>query len=305
MRPLIFRELRPAWQELLPDSAFRGAFREDMTYPLRTFPGPGRNGVQNDLASVKLTRGGIRFPSWGQWRLIGGFGVLKVLLIDPRTPLDDVPAQVLAFAATNIWHSPVDQHLAHSGTTRSTFEFDRLADKFFRSDQPLGLHCGYGSQFLMVLLDFVGYRVRFGSLKTDSAGHLLPEVWLPQSKRWALVDPDFGVMLKHDGQWLSATDMVEIIAAGKSEEIEIVDIAGKPFSRRDVVYPAGFHGHWTWHPDHMDPKRPTSAAYRYNVFQRNFPPPIYHSITVSNEDDNTVLTSGQWDPAAEMKEQNG
>jgi len=296
LEPLIFDRLDLTWKAILPRAMFHAYRNHAGITPLSTFAGPG-NAFQKSVDGVREERSGLVFPDWGQWRLMGGFGALKLLLIDPSMPRDEIPREVLGFVSANTWHSRIDHHLAHRDGDRRFFRFDRLAEKFFYSDQPLGLFCGYAARFLAILLDELGFETRLCRMVDGdrSGAHNFPEVRLPECGRWAIVDPDFGVMVQRRGRWLGGVELSKLVSNGQQDEVEVVDVARKSITRLDVKIAPGAFAQVTWPAELMDKDHSCADSYRTNFLSRQFKPAGYSRIDVFKDIQRSIdQTSGHF-----------
>ena len=85
-----------------------------------------------------------------------------------------------------------------------------------------------------------------------------------------MVDPDFGIMLRHNGRFLSAAEILSFRAAGKADEIELFYLADKPSPLPKFNFPVHFYGQMAWKPEYM--KYPANIAeyYRRVVINRGY-----------------------------------
>lgn len=265
--PLIFNSLEVPRSALIPTDA-RPLLLLGKRYAIRAFSGPGDN-HRREVDAIEMTDSSVRFPGWGHWRFVAAFGAVKLLLLDPKLASDDVPRHVLSFVAANIWHCLNDHYLARPRLDKQTFHFADLAEKFFNSDQPLGLHCGDATSFLCVIMDYLGYRTRMISLTNNGGGgHLFPEVWLPHSQSWAILDPDFGIMLQVGDRWIDTETMIALAVAGRGDAIQVVDVGNKCFPAFDTQVPVGFFGQLTWHPEFLNPRLNAPYIYIKNIIRK-------------------------------------
>lgn len=264
-RPLVFDRLVVRWEDLKFGQPFSFRFPPLGEWSLRSFPLPGCP-IPQDLSAVQIGSDGLSFPSYGAYNVVGPFGAVKILLIDPA---DDDDARILAlsrFVAEATYHSGADTHLSYERTERYPTLPCTLMRKLFYSDQPLALWCAHIADVLAYLLHLLGYSCRKLSLKnTTGIGHIFLEVYFPTTRRWLMVDPDFGVMLKHGGEFLSADDVVRLRASGRTLEIELVELADKCFSSHDVNFPVSFTGQFTWTPEYLVEKRIKNLSYYHEV----------------------------------------
>ena len=278
MKILIFDKLEIAWPELTLENPFNHTFAESLFADVKVqgFPIPGRATAAND--DIEVLAGGLRFPRYGAYCVLGAFGAAKVLIIDPAAGGDERIVAISTFTAQASWHSAADTNLCfeaveHKGEIwRGPFLLTRIVEKLFHSDQPLALHCGHIVDCLAYLLIKDGHACRKVVLKNDqNVGHIFMDVYLPNAAKWAYVDPDFGVMLKHDGRYISSQEVLAFRREGRDGEIEIVDIGAKCFPHPAYNFPVWFSGHLTWRPEMMKTVSfALSPYYRNTVIERGF-----------------------------------
>lgn len=260
--PLIFAGLTVPWRDISPPGVLRIRPDKLLATGLSTFPGPGH---ASSIEGVTATPEGLTFPAFGTYRLQGIFGAVKLLLIDPDAHIDDIPLTIASFLTVNQWHSGNDCYLCHKGNDNVTFHADRIMEKLFRSDQPLGLYCGYVSRLLCALLQSQGYEARLCSMILgERQGHMVAEVKLPDSGRWILLDADFGVAARLDGRLIG----VEELSSHFRDGIEVVDLGPKFWAPITAQKLKGFHGQIAWLPSFMDMARSGVDVFRRNVLQQ-------------------------------------
>lgn len=280
VRPLVFQRLSLTWDDLKLDQPYAFEWQPNNKYKwtLRSFPLPG-SPVPQDLSAVTVRPDGLTFPAYGTYYVAGPFGVAKILLLDPTSTDDDRIVAMSEFVARAVYHSGADTHLVYEGTSRYPSYPTTLMRKLFYSDQPLALWCGDIADVLAFLLHSSKFACRKLSLKNpNNVGHVFLEVYFPTCRRWLMVDPDFGVMLRHEGTLLSAMDAVRLRAEGKTGEIELVELTNKRYSAIDVNFPTSFTGQFTWKPQHLVNKRLINERHYHDVvIERGFVDLAYYS----------------------------
>lgn len=309
MKMLIFGKLDLTWSELTLPNAFNHTYADQLFAGVkpRSFPLPGSVAPEASEA-IEVLAGGLRFPRFGPWQVLGAFGAAKVLLIDPAVGGDERIVAIAAFAARASWHSAADTNLCFEAVERKgevwrgPFLLSRILEKLFYSDQPLALHCGHIVDCLAWLLIKDGHACRKVLLRNEkNVGHIFMDVWLSEAKGWAYVDPDFGVMLKHAGRYISAHEVLTLRREGRDGEIEIVDIGQKCFPHPAYNFPVSFSGHLTWRPEMMKSiSFALSPYYRATVIEKGFEGIEFYSFQISDEPRPSLMTRrlGAIDPLA-------
>jgi hypothetical protein len=299
MKVLIFDKLELAWSELTLENPFNHTYAEHLFagIKLQGFPIPGRTDpAPND--DIEVLKGGLRFPRFGGYCVIGAFGAAKILLIDPAAGADERIVAISTFTAQASWHSAADTNLCfeaveHKGELwRGPFLLTRIVEKLFYSDQPLALHCGHIVDCLAYLLIRDGHACRKVLLRNDkNVGHIFMDVYLPDAKGWAYVDPDFGVMLKHQDRYISSQEVLVLRREGRDGEIEIVDIGAKCFPYPAYNFPVWFSGHFTWRPEMMKTiSFALSPYYRATVIEKGFEGIEFYDFRLSEEPAPSLMT---------------
>ena len=279
--PLVFSRLSVHWNELKLVQPFPFEWHESKTMKLRSFPVPGSSANQ-DVGAIEVHPVGLTFPGYGAYRLVGPFGAVKLLLLDPTSDHDKQIQAISSFVAAAAYHSGADTHLCYIGSERYPVYPLPAIRKLFYSDQPLALWCGHIVDVLAFLLHSRGYACRKVSLRNSTnVGHIFLEVYFPVSKRWIMVDPDFGVMLTHNGAFLSAQDVVQLRAESKGSQIELLALAEKPLSSHETNYPLSFTGQFTWTQDYLTNKQ-VNPYYHRVVIDRGFMDVRYHAYTFTH-----------------------
>lgn len=309
MKALIFAKLELTWSELTLPNAFNHTYADHLFagVKLQSFPLPGCMAHAGG-DEIEVLAGGLRFPRYGAWRVLGAFGAAKVLLIDPAAGAEARIVAIAAFAAQASWHSAADTNLCFEAIERKgevwrgPFLLGRILEKLFYSDQPLALHCGHIVDCLAWLLIKDGHPCRKVLLRNDkNVGHIFMDVWLADAKSWAYVDPDFGVMLRHAGRYISSHEVLTLRREGRDSEIEIIDIGQKCFPHPAYNFPVSFSGHFTWRPEMMKSiSFALSPYYRATVIEKGFEGIEFYSFQLSDEPRPSLMTRrlGPIDPLA-------
>lgn len=214
-------------------SALFGYHEPPPDQPLETFPVPGQLGG-SDLRGVKIHRDTITFVKPGEYYLRTNRAARKVLALDPTCGQQAQLLAVFAFVARSVVHAQTDSWRAED-TPRGLFGLatgqvrpDKLLDKFFCSDQPLGLHCWHSSCFLNDILHLLGWRARLVNLQDDQGrGHVVSEGYVEETDRWVMLDVDYGaVVVDHEGAPLSTAEIAEVLEV-EPDALHVRDLAEK------------------------------------------------------------------------------
>jgi hypothetical protein len=262
--PLIFPSQLVPWSKLIR----RGATPADIVagkrqLELRTYPIAGNfNGT--DRLDFTITQEGVLFSDAGEKYFTAEFGTFKILLRGEDDRDDDrFCLDICRFVTANIVHSNSDFLLCHPGKSKYPFDAQRLAEKFFYSDQPLGLHCEDGAIFLGHVLHTQGIesrRVWFENLSGNGGGHTILEVRLPASGRWVLVDPDYGVFYQdRQGNMLGA-EQINDLRASNFESLEVQFLSVKSWLAGFWNFKGTYTGQFTWTPSKSKTKPTTDAT---------------------------------------------
>ncbi|MGI8841298.1 MAG: hypothetical protein ACR2F8_11055 [Caulobacteraceae bacterium] len=299
MKILIFEKLELAWPELTLENAFNHTYAEHLFagVKLMGFPIPGR-ATPDANDDIEVLAGGLRFPRYGAYCVIGAFGAAKVLLIDPAAGGDERVVAISRFVAQASWHSAADTNLCFEAVERKgeiwrgPFLLTRIVEKLFHSDQPLALHCGHIVDCLAYLLIRDGHACRKVVLRNDkNVGHIFMDVYLTNAEKWVYVDPDFGVMLKHGAQYISSQEVLLLRREGRDGEIEIVDIGNKCFPHPAYNFPVWFSGRFTWRPEMMKAiSFALSPYYRSTVIEKGFEGIEFYGFQLSEGSSPSIMT---------------
>lgn len=253
----------PTW---LPPKPIRiGTFAAASSKPQSSGPPSLREGPEPGS-------GKLAFDRFGGHHVDSGYGVFKCLLLDPASNRDQRALEIFRFAAANIVHSCVDKATILPWATRTSYvRPDLLLTKLFLSDQPLALHCDHASQVTAYLLHLGGYRVR-EILMTDPAvnsGHVVVEVFLPEQRRWVMLDPDFGVLVTD--QTGSLLDTAELMACTDRKRDLVVDrVVEKRWASGNFDVGEAFSGQLGWSPASSSGSSTVHGGSYYEVMDRCF-----------------------------------
>jgi hypothetical protein len=264
---LIFRRTTVAWSDLAPNA--REAFGEKIVpRVVGSFATPSRP-AGSENSKVRCEAANLTFAAAGEYDLWTTLGAFKVLIVDPNGPADEEILAIGAFVSGNIVHSMADWRLINPNLSCASYlRPDRMLKKFFASDQPLYLHCGYSVEFLNFVLRKMGHKVRRVSLQTADAqprGHVVSEVYLPGRRSWAMIDPDFGAVVRDkDGRVLSIDEIRALPAA----DLVPSALCHKTWIKEEYnLRPYMFD--FTWMPDKMT-DQPTIVAQEYRKILKDY-----------------------------------
>lgn len=281
--PLIFDRLRIPYSALRLRTPLSLSIKQPIR--LRGFDIPGK--AVTDVASIAADAEGLTFSKYGVYGVTGPFGAVKVLLIHPDTDLDGKIIAVSRFVAACVYHSGVDTHLSRREGRGAILRYPApLLKKLFYSDQPLGLWCGDIADVLAFILHGLGFSVRMVSTKN----HIFIEAFFPALKRWIMVDPDLGVLLRHRGRLISTDTVASLRSADRHREIEL-DFLSKPVGCRDEFnFPPGFTGQFTWRPDCLFDYnvKAKEEYYRRAVIEDGFSEVNYHQYFFTQRVETTL-----------------
>ncbi len=182
-----------------------------------TFPIPGTK-TATDIHGIRFGAEYIEFPGEGEYYFYSDFGAFKCLILPPSDSELNQAKKTFAFVSKNIVHSLADLWLCRpNGFLGGGLYWDSLVEKLFFSDQPLNLWCGEAASFLATVLHERGMVCRIVSMGGKERGHILPEVWAADEKRWIMLDPDWGLCVADSrGKLLSVDDIVSRLEASPS-----------------------------------------------------------------------------------------
>jgi hypothetical protein len=250
----IFDDLSVPWASLVPNLALVYGPEKQPTKQWTTLAVCGTfpvNGQPPPAGEVKSDGENLCFSKPGEYYLRTTVGDFKILLLDRQAKADDRAMAIAAFVSRNNVASMADARKIQPNYGYYMYQRpDKALRKFFASDQPLGFQCGYVAEFLNFVLHKKNFQVRRIQLLTEKGpGHVISEVFLPDSRRWVAVDPMYGaVLVNREGMLLSIEQLAKLTRE-QPGQVSVKDIAGK----RWLKYPFGnFMHEFTWTPDVLD-----------------------------------------------------
>jgi len=198
-------------------------------------PGGGGRPSSPSVEAIRFCRDAVEFPEEGEFYFYCHLGAFKCLILDTALPPLQKAMRIFAFIAKNVVHSAADAWLCCPEGFAGNFHWERLISKFFYSDQPLQLYCGDVARFLATLWLANGLHCRVVAL--GGSGHIVAEVWDPESADWAMFDADWGLYCTDEtGKPLSSADMADRVKQAPCDSIESeVDDGKLPFQVADIV----------------------------------------------------------------------
>lgn len=226
-KPLfIFKDRKVSWKRLAPylEKTYGKNVKKKV---VGTFPVPSDfNGT--DIQKINSDKKNIYFPSYGPFYIHTTIGFFKILLINPKDSDDEKILSICKFVSGNSVHSASDARKIEPIYGKGIFTEERILRTFFASDQPLKLWCGHISRFLAYVLDRSGYDVQLVRLFTkDVRAHQVTQVFLPQSNKYAMIDPDYGAVFQDSTDKYLSLQEIAIEYHKKSKAFRIVDITNK------------------------------------------------------------------------------
>lgn len=245
----VFESLQVSWDQLAPRLAEIYGSRVEKKV-VGTFPVP-HDFAGTDVSAISFDQQTIRFPQYGPFYLHTTIGFFKILLLDPASSMDDKIIAISRFVSGNTVHSMADERRICPVFLGRIFTPENLSIPFFASDQPLKLHCNSASRFLAWLLQQRGYDVRLVGLQTADPvrGHFVIDVLLPTQNKFAMIDTDYGALMRAaDGTPLSVREIAEYAARNRIGELQVDDLADK-HALKSIYNNAEPMPGFTWTPD--------------------------------------------------------
>jgi hypothetical protein len=227
----IFTDKKVQWKDLVPYlETLYGKHVEKQI--VGTFPVP-HNFNGTDITHVKSDDENIYFPSYGRFYLHTTVGFFKILLLNPELSEDEKILSIGSFVSGNAVHSLADVSKMRSSYEQEKYATDLLRKIFFASDQPLKLHCGQITRFLALILSQLGYRVQQIQLLDQNRkhGHIVMQVFLPKKNKFAMIDPDYGAIVRDKSGNVLSIQEIAILVREKPNSIMIEDIGNKNWLR--------------------------------------------------------------------------
>lgn len=220
----------------------------DLYTVLGTFSTPGQiapalvNGIHFEPKEV-------HFDNFGEYYFTSQIGAFKVLILDPNLNLGEKILKIFGFVTKNCVHSLADYWKYQVRGINQPFDFSSLARKLFFSDQPLMLHCGGASEFLITIFHHYGIEARLVHMLRGEGldGHVVVEALDRSKQKWIYLDPDYGVALQREDEFLSVDDLVKCIAQ-ENPLFSVVDFGKKFWLKPEYNFPLKFVGDCSWMP---------------------------------------------------------
>jgi hypothetical protein len=297
---LIFGKRCIAWSDLRPSKLFGESYKDVIPLerlswlPLnaacvRTFPVPGNTDGSN-VEAIETTEQGLLLPP-GEHYLISSRGCFKILVLESDVGRFEASLAIGRFVARNSVHSCLDHWRAAPRERNFPLNLQPLRQKFYYSDQPLGLECGELADFLAgEILLYGGQARRVWVMDPEKkAGHIVVEVFEEETAKWVMVDPDFGVVLADaDGRLLSVQEISNRSRDGSLHSVTIDNIGNKYGIRPEFYFGPDFVGDCAWTPRMCgDVSLADRQHYLSQVVGRYFKSVQYYTYDVSAD---SVLT---------------
>lgn len=257
---LVFRKQRVAWSDLRPAELFGESYKDVIPaerlswLPLnpacvRTFSVPGDPDGSN-VEAIRTTEQGLVLPP-GEHYLISARGCFKVLVLDGGIGRFEACLAIGRFVSRNSVHSCLDHWRAAPRQLNLPLKLQPLRQKFYYSDQPLGLECGELADFLAGEILLYGGQVRRVWVMDPErkSGHIVVEVFEEETGNWVMIDPDFGVVLSDpNGRSLSVQEISNRARDGSLHSVAIANIGNKHVIKPEFYLGPDFVGDCTWTP---------------------------------------------------------
>jgi hypothetical protein len=258
LRQLIFGSQLVRWSDLRPVEIFGESYKSVLPLDglswlplnaahIRTFAVPG-NPHGSDIEAIKITDQGLLLRP-GEHYIISSRGCFKILVLDNDADRFEASFAISRFVSRNSVHSCLDHWRAAPRGQNVPFKLQLLHQKFYFSDQPLGLECGELADFVAGQLVLFGGHVRrvWAMDPETKSGHIVVEILDEETRRWTMVDPDFGVALfDKDGHYLSVEEVANRRLNGSLDSVTIDDLGNKFSIRPEFYFGPDFIGDCTW-----------------------------------------------------------
>ncbi len=153
----------------------------------------------------------IRFDRVGEYYLVlNDEFPLKVLVLDPSEPISQIVTRIYEFCVANMVYAQRDETVFMSATVEESIR------GWFQSTAPLNLLCGETAR---VFYELIHDRLRLPTRAVTFPGvfrwegekymssHNVLEVYLPDQRKWALFDINFGFLV----EWKDAIEIAEYL----------------------------------------------------------------------------------------------
>ena len=253
-RPIyIFKSKNIKWSELAPhlENAYNDTVEKKI---VGTFPAP-HHFAGTDTTEITANTETIFFPSYGQYYLHTTIGFFKILLLDPAESAIENIVSIASFVSGNTVHSLADARKMCPDYNQAKYQPDHLLKTFFASDQPLKLHCGHAARFLAYILSRQGYRVQLVHLfKDQNGGHTVIQVFLPEVKKFAMIDPDYGAIVRDGTHKILSIQEIATLSRQNPSSFSIEDI-GKKYWLKSIYNNSEPMPNFSWIPEKNSGKR--------------------------------------------------
>jgi len=267
-RPVfIFMGKEVYWKDLAPNlESIYGKGVEKKV--VGTFPVP-HNFNGTDTSNITSDSERVYFPSYGEFYLHTTVGFFKILLLNPDASEDDRILSIASFVSGNSVHSMADARKIQPIYGHPSYTEDRLLKRLFASDQPLKLQCGHIALFLAFILSRQGYRVQLIQLRTEDQkkGHIVMQVFLPKMKKFIMIDPDYGAIVREkSANRILSIQEIAILVHDKPNSIRIEDI-GKKHWLKATYDNAEPMPNFAWSPDKSGEAKAVSRKHYLQVMK--------------------------------------
>jgi hypothetical protein len=153
----------------------------------------------------------IRFDRAGEYyAVLNDQFPLKVLVLDPSEQISQIVSRMYEFCVANMVYAQRDEAVFMSATVEEAIR------GWFQSTAPLNLLCGETAR---VFYELIHDRLRLPTRAVTFPGvflwegekyrssHNVLEVYLPDQRKWALFDINFGFLV----EWKDATEIAEYL----------------------------------------------------------------------------------------------
>ena len=273
---LIFKKKKVQWSEIATniDKVFKPFLEKSPPEIVGTFPVPG-NYKGTDISKIIFDRKQITFPEEGDYYLRTTMGNFKILILEDEMEVEKEILSIASFVAKNSVHSKSDasiEMMKKHGATSCVLQ--NLLRKVFASDQPLCLHCGNITKFLNFLMSKSGYKTKEIYLKPEKGevGHVVSEVLSTSSKRWLMIDTDYGAIVKDkESNWLSVKELAQVLKNDQLKDLQVMNIGSKKWLKNEYNLAVPFMSQFAWTIDKMSEKNTViSDEYVYMLKEHTY-----------------------------------
>ena len=140
------------------------------------------------------------------------------LLKDPTDFAHEDPtrSQVATFReqTAELWVEPIDvfevaRRVRHLTRHETDFDSNDVVECLNAARSGRGLLCQHFSRLFACVCSARGYTTRVVSLSSNGEyfDHAMCEIYLPEQRKWVLIDTDFGVAYRRNDEWLNAVEV--------------------------------------------------------------------------------------------------